>query len=260
MPAPLLPVIERLFDDAGLFPPAAHAMGDALVLHERSRTGAHSRLVGPFLCPVARLEEMDACVAGGAPRPPELGLVVYPSEPAWRRITLRPGVVQVEAPLGTTLPEDAARLLRYVEMPASGDVDKAIEDITRAHARVKVRCGGLTPDAVPSSRRLVEVLVACAQRRVPLKATAGLHHPFRQTASDGGLGQHGFLNLLAAASAAVSGEPFEWMVELLDITAEAESRDEVLRRVDRSSRSLVASIGTCSIDEPVGYLEALKLL
>lgn len=260
MPAPLLPVVERLFDDAGLFPPAAHAMGDALVLHERARTGPYGRLVGPFLCPAARLDEMDASVAGGAPRPPELGLVVYAGAPSWHRISLRPGVVQIEAPLGTTLPDDAARLLRYVELPARGDVDKAVEEIARAQARVKVRCGGLTPDMVPSSQRLAEVLVACAKRRVPLKATAGLHHPFRQAADDGGPGQHGFLNLLAAASAAVTGEPIEWMVELLDIPAGADATDEVLRRVDRSSRSLVASIGTCSIDEPVEDLQALRLL
>lgn len=260
MPAPLLPVVERLFDDAGLFPPAAHAMGDALVLHEQARTGPFGRLVGPFLCPVARLDEMDACIAGGSPRPPELSLVVYPGEPPWRRITLRPGVVQVEAPLGASLPEDVARVLRYVELPARGDIDRAIDEIARAHARVKVRCGGLLPDAVPSSRRLADVLVACAKRRIPLKATAGLHHPFRQTADTGGPGQHGFLNLLAAASAALAEEPIEWIVELLDIPADAEAKDEVIRRVDRSSRSLVASIGTCSIDEPVEALQALRLL
>lgn len=258
MPANLVPVVERLFDDAGLFPPAAHAMGDALVLHERARTGPHGRLVGPFLCPIARLDELEACVAGGSPRPPELSLVAYQGEAPWRRrLTLRPGVVQIEAPLGQALPEDAARLLRYVELPGRGDVERAVEEIARANARVKVRCGGQMPDSVPSSRRLAEVLTACAGRRVPLKATAGLHHPFRHV-EPGGVGQHGFLNLLAAASAASAGESVAALVDLLD--TEEEKGDQVVMRIDRSSRSLVASIGTCSVDEPVAHLRRLGLL
>lgn len=259
MPASLLPVVERLFDDAGLFPPAAHAMADALGLHERARTGAHGRLVGPFLCPVARVAELDACVAGGAPRPPELSLVAYPGESPWRRLALRPGVVQIEGPLDLVLPEDAQRVVRYVELPGRGPVEAAVDDVVRVRARVKVRCGGLTPDAVPSTRRLAEVLAACAARRVALKATAGLHHAFyRAPTQPGGAPQHGFLNLLAAGSAAALGESVEGLVDLLE--TEADDRDKVVVRIDRAARTLIASIGTCSIYEPVGELQALGLL
>lgn len=259
MPASLAPVVERLFDDAGLFPPAAHAMGDALARHERARTGPHGRLVGPFLCPVARLPELEACVAGGSPRPPELGILAAAGEAPWRRrAMLRPGVVQLEAPLHLPVPDDAARLVRYVELPARGDADAQVEEIAKAGARVKVRCGGLTPDAVPSARRLAEIVHACARLRVPFKATAGLHHPFRTWSEDGLPGQHGFLNLLAAASAALVGEGVEGLTALLD--TRADKADQVVVRIDRSSRSLVASIGTCSIDEPVGYLVELGLL
>lgn len=255
MPASLAPVVERLFDDAGLFPPAAHAMGDALARHERARTGPHGRLVGPFLCPVARLPELDACVAGGSPRPPELGVLAGAGEAPWRRrAMLRPGVVQLEAPLHLPVPDDAARLVRYVELPPRGDADAQVEEIAKAGARVKVRCGGLTPDAVPSARRLAEIVHACARLRVPFKATAGLHHPFRGDVP----GQHGFLNLLAAASASLVGEGVEGLAALLDTGAD--KGDQVVVRIDRSSRSLVASIGTCSIDEPVGYLVELGLL
>ncbi|HEY8545178.1 MAG TPA: hypothetical protein VIL36_09025, partial [Acidimicrobiales bacterium] len=242
MPASLAPVVERLFDDAGLFPPAAHTMGDALVRHHRARTGPHARLVGPFLCPVARLDELEACVAGGAPRPPELGVIAGPGEaPGRRRAMLRPGVVQLEAPLDLPVPDDAARLVRYVELPPRGDADAQVEEIAKAGARVKVRCGGLTPDAVPPARRLAEVVAACARLRVPFKATAGLHHAFRAP------GRHGFLNLLAAASAALIGEGVEGLTELLETGAD--KAEQVRVRIDRSSRSLVAAIGTCSIDE-----------
>jgi hypothetical protein len=260
----LLPVFERLFDDAGLFPPASRPMAEALRAHERVRNGPHRRLVGPFLCPLTRLDELDACVAAGVPRPPELSVIGGRDGPPWRRAVSRLGVVQVEAPLGTALPEGAHWVRRFVELPPDGPVEDAVEQVAALGAGVKVRCGGQTPDAVPSPERLAEVLVACARRRLPLKATAGLHHPFRRRgAADGsGQAQHGFVNLLAAASVAQTGASCGDLAGILD-TEQDDAGDggrALLFRVDRRCRRLVRAIGTCSIDEPVDDLTALGLL
>jgi hypothetical protein len=258
LPTSLLPVLSQLFDDAGLFPPARRPMADALEAHRAARNGPHRALVGPFVCPLARLEELDACVAAGVPAPSQLSLVVYQGETQPRRAFLRAGVVQVEAPLGTTLVSEALRVRRYFELPASGDVEAAVDEVAAQRGHVKVRCGGLLPDMVPSPRRLAEVLVACAHRRVPLKATAGLHHPFRHHPADFGGPQHGFLNLLAAAAAATAGDDVDALEKLLQV--EETGRGEVVDRIDRHARDLVASIGTCSIDEPVDDLRKLGLL
>jgi hypothetical protein len=254
----LLPVFARLFDDAGLFPPASRPMAEALTAHQLARTGPYGHMVGPFLCPLARVEELDACVAAGIPVPAELSLVVSRDEPRWRRMFLRPSVVQAEALLSVELPVEALRVPRYLELPPGEDVKTAVDEVVRRRARVKVRCGGVTPDMVPSPARLAEVLVACAARRLPLKATAGLHHPFRHHAAEIGGPQHGFLNLLAAASAAMAGASADELVDLLEV--EVDDRAIVLERIDRRSRDLVASIGSCSIDEPVADLQALSLL
>jgi hypothetical protein len=254
----LLPVLAHLFDDAGLFPPARRPMADALAAHHRARSGPHRDLVGPFLCPLARLDELDACVAAGVPAPAELSLVVYQGEAQPRRAFVRPGVVQIEAPLGMTLPGEALRIRRYFELPPGGDIDAAVDEVAKLRARAKVRCGGLTPDMVPSSGRLAEILAACAARRLPLKATAGLHHPFHHFQADLGGPQHGFLNLLAAASAAVTRAHPDELMKLLE-TEEADG-SAVVDRIDRHSRELVASIGTCSIDEPVADLRKLGLV
>lgn len=261
MSTSLLPVFERLFDDAGLFPPASRPMAEALRAHERVRTGPHARLVGPFLCPVDRIDELDACVAAGVPRPPELGVIGARSGPAWRRVTYRPGVVQVEARLGVPLPEGSRRLRCFVELPPDGPVDAAVERVAATGAGAKVRCGGMTPDAVPSPERLAEVLVACAKRRLPFKATAGLHHAFRRRSPAGGVGQpqHGFVNLLAATSVALTGAACDEIAAILD-TEEDDARRVLLVRIDRRSRTLLRSIGSCSIDEPVDDLTALGLL
>lgn len=232
-------------------------MAEALRAHERARTGPHRQLVGPFLCPLARLDELDACVAAGVPRPPELG-VIGARGTHWRRTTSRSGVVQVEVPLGVPLPEGSPRLRRFVELPPDGPVDDAVEQVARLGAGVKVRCGGVTPDAVPSVERVAEVLVACAKRRLPYKATAGLHHPFRRR---GGTPQHGFVNLLAATSVALTGAGCDEVARILD----AEEGDpgggrSLLIRIDRRSRTLLRAIGTCSIDEPVEDMTALGIL
>jgi hypothetical protein len=234
-------------------------MAEALVAHERARTGPHRDLVGPFLCPLARIDELDACVAAGVPRPAELSIIGSRGGPAWRRATFRPGVVQIEAPLGVPLPEGAQRVRRYVELPPSGPVETALDQVVALGAWAKVRCGGPTPDAVPSSAWLAEVLVACARRRLPLKATAGLHHPFRRRGGNGsGPPQHGFVNLLAAASVALTDASCGDVAALLDI--EEGDGQALLIRLDRRSRGLLRAIGSCSIDEPVEGLQALGLL
>jgi hypothetical protein len=257
VPRSLLPVFERFFDDAGLFPPASRPMAEALAAHARARVGPHRLLVGTFLCPLGRLEELDACVAAGLPRPPDLGVLAYPGETRWHRAASRADIVQVEAPLDARLPADLVRVRRYMELPARGDLALAFEELRRAGARARLRCGGPAPDLVPSSQRLAELLVACATRRVMAKTAGGPHHPFRLPASVAAGPQHGFVNLLAAASASMGGAEVAEVVEILD--TEAERGEELLSRIDRHAR-LVVSVPCSSFDETVSQLRALGVL
>lgn len=258
MSTTLRSALTGLFDDAGLFPPARRPMAAALMAHDRAREGPHGAFMGPFLCPVARLEELDACVAAGRPRPDEIGVVAYPNDLWVKRAVSHPGVVHIEAPLDMPLPDEAGRVRRYLELPPQCDVNVAVDAVVRARAFAKLRCGGVTPDAVPSVNRLAHALAACAGRGVSLKATAGLHHPFpRHDAATGAI-QHGFVNLLAAASSAVAGATLEELAEILSLRED--DGDGVVARVDRRARELVVAIGTCSIDEPVDALEDLGVL
>jgi hypothetical protein len=234
-------------------------MAEALATHARLRSGPYAQLVGPFLCPVGRLSELDACIAGGSGRPESLGLIVYPGDEQALRSVAREGVVQVEGSFGAKLPNGAGHMRRYFELPPGGDVAGPIESIAAAGARVKVRCGGATPDMVPSAERLAKILHRCAILKVPLKATAGLHQPFRHMDETTGAMQHGFLNLLAATSAAVEGGSQGDLVDLLTVP-EDEDEAVVLDRIDRKARELLSSIGTCSLDEPVEALRALGLV
>ena len=212
-------------------------------------------MVGPFLCPASRLAELDACVAAGAERPRSIGVVCYAGERGWQRAFAVPGLVQVEAPLGAGMPRPPGRVLAYLELPHHGPVDEALDAVAAAGARAKVRCGGQTPAAVPSVAWLASVLVGCAARGLALKATAGLHQPYRANGSEAP--RHGFVNLLAAVAVARTRAP---VAEVAAVLALEEADAGHLSDRVGGARQMLASIGTCSIDEPIEALTARGLL
>ncbi len=98
----------------------------------------------------------------------------------------------------------------YFEIPLLGDrgdpVVEAIAVAAASHdidptrrAGLKIRCGGLDAAAVPAIEAVAAAITASLAAGLPLKATQGLHHPFRHPDSNLGTTVHGFLNLFAAA-------------------------------------------------------------
>ena len=63
----------------------------------------------------------------------------------------------------------------------------------------KLRTGGVTADAFPTSMQIAKALVTPATHQLPFKFTAGLHHPLRQYREEVETKMHGFLNVLGAA-------------------------------------------------------------
>jgi hypothetical protein len=253
----LAAVVERLFDDASLFPPARLPMAAALTAHQRLRQGPRAPMVGPFLYPASRFDEL-ACLSSGLPRPPELGVIAYDGDAPWAIIYATPGIVQVEAPQSARPPEPPRGVRRYVEIAPHADAGAmaaGLDEVAGTGARAKVRCGGLTPDDVPSCDWLAAALAGCVERGITLKATAGLHHPFRSTGPDGP--RHGLVNLLAAAGAAHGGADAATLSEILAV--EGDATPTLPERV-AGAREVLASVGTCSIDETVEGLWARGLL
>jgi hypothetical protein len=254
----LAAVAERLFDDASLFPPARLPMAAALTAHQRLRQGPLAPMVGPFLYPASRFDELEAGLSSGLPRPPELGVIAYDGDAPWAIIYATPGIVQVEAPQSARPPEPPRGVRRYVEIAPQADAGAmaaGLDEVAATGARAKVRCGGLTPDDVPSCDWLAAALAGCVERGITLKATAGLHHPFRSTGPDGP--RHGLVNLLAAAGAAHAGADAATLSEILAV--EGDATPTLLARV-ADAREVLASVGTCSIDETVEGLTARGLL
>jgi hypothetical protein len=136
---------------------------------------------------------------------------------------------------------------------------------------VKLRTGGVTADVFPTSGQIGRVIVAAAKARLPIKFTAGLHHPIRQFRDEVQTKMHGFLNVLGAAVlTAEHGWNEEQTAEMLEdedaasFVFEDESfawREwKIATNRIMEPRTFVTSFGSCSFDEPRQDLRALNLL
>jgi hypothetical protein len=159
------------------------------------------------------------------------------------------------------LPQDEDRALAVVEA-GSERQDEAVylesvplDEVAARGLRGKIRCGG---ERVPTVEELAGFVRGCRERGLVFKATAGLHHAYPTE-----LGEHGFLNLLAAA---VFGDEEEALRErppafALDAASfRWRDREALPARLADVRASLFQSIGTCSFFEPVGELETLGIL
>ncbi len=253
--APLKAMLSHLIDYAGLYPPASLPLD---IVAERYRCFLASPdgwILNRLVLPHAKLAAAPLQTQDGA---------------NWR-ITLlvdeEPGSLpeQVE-----TLETKGARRLSlptYCEAP--------IERIEGAFA--KVRTGGLTPDAIPDAERIADFLMAAASRRLPFKATAGLHHPVRSVrsltyAQDSPRAvMHGFLNVFTAAAFAWHGAERGLLLDVLqEEEAEAfafggkalEWRGHALsaEQIAAARNEFAHSFGSCSFEEPIGDLRELELM
>ena len=128
-------------------------------------------------------------------------------------------------------------------------------DVVYVEGETKIRCGGAR---IPPVEEVAAFVRGCRERGLVFKATAGLHHAYPTVE-----GEHGFLNLLAAAtfgdeedalcaqhgSFELDARSFRWRAR--------EAGPEELAHV---RETLFHSIGSCSFFEPVGELEELGIL
>ena len=135
----------------------------------------------------------------------------------------------------------------------------------------KLRTGGVTADAFPTSAQIARVLATAAGHQLPIKFTAGLHHPIRQFRDEVKAKMHGFLNVLGAA---VLSAEHQWDADQTVIMLEDEDpgsftfTDDFFAwrdwKIDvehlQYRRKFVRSFGSCSFDEPRDDLRALGFL
>jgi hypothetical protein len=320
--------LSGLIDYAGLFPPAGLPLDEAIRNYARYRTEPEAWMLGRFICPVARLAELDRYVHALFQDGPPLALSVLAGKgntlaelPDSLRTDLKAAtafqakhgarvkvdVVEIRLPAdqGEREPEKlqeslvaASEIIEsevrthvtpFFEGPQGPGWLQTVSDVlggialansARAAERTafcrpagfKVRCGGLEASAFPAPEHVANVIAQCRDRAVALKATAGLHHPFRRFHASLRSHMHGFINVFGAAVLAatrrLSEEQIYWIIQTED-PGQFLFGDGSFRlgefwastaEIATAREQFATSFGSCSFDEPREDLRALGLL
>lgn len=242
-------LLGNLIDYAGMFPPASLAREAAIARYGVYRNNEHAWILGRFVISAA---QMDA----------------LPRKLDWRFAVLsdadhpRADAIESKKIILTTKPT-------YCEVCI-----EELDEIKKAGSFAKVRTGGITPDAIPSVESVAGYIIHCAERRLPFKATAGLHHPVRRVhrltyqPNARSAMMHGFINVFIAAAFAWHGErKIQPILEETDASAfrfdhRACWRDLALssEEIAESRREFAHSFGSCSFEEPIEDLRTLGWL
>ena len=267
-PADRLEELEALIPKADTLqrPIAVSVLGRGGDTLESFLEGANhdEKLVTAFSSRLVDRVEVDAFEV----RLPEAGGAAVAVNQAWLRLT----------------GNGARSLTPFFEVSMLGDwrqrlpaAAAAVRDTDRkagGHNRVglKIRCGGLEASAIPEVPAVAAAIATCRAIGVPLKATQGLHHPFRRHDPELDAEVHGFINLFAASALAhVHDLPVR---KLIDIVAETDPEAFVIvpdrfawrefeataDQVGQARRAVLTSFGSCSFAEPRDDLRSLGII
>ncbi len=220
-------------DDDGQAPVAVAVLGrgGASLDEFVANTSQDAALINAFLSRQQKRATADVYEV----RLPEAGGAAVAVEKAWRSLSTGGSTEMTPFFEVSLLGEWRPRL------PAAA---AAVRDAQRSagpghRLGLKIRCGGLDAAAIPEPMAVAAAIATCRATAVPLKATQGLHHPFRHTDEALGAVAHGFLNLFAAS---VMASAYDVPVTTLtEIVADTDPRSFVIEADRLAWRNLEAS-------------------
>jgi hypothetical protein len=168
----------------------------------------------------------------------------------------------------------------FVEMSIGSDWKYSLNRFTNLltyypqakHLGFKLRCGGITSDSFPEAFIVANAIHLCREKSLPMKFTAGLHHPLSHFNSSLNTRMYGFFNILGAAVLSythlLSLKELEEMIteERADHFAFADQgmkwRDYVVNteQIKQARENFCMGYGSCSFDEPRQDLRTLQLM
>lgn len=289
-------LLSAIVDYAGLFPPAQLSLAEALATYDRAWSSSHHWMLGHFVVPASRLPELIQLLSSLPSRsnfsqPWTLSVIlssnwvaeleqIHQLSHTTRQILIRALEVAPLSPdeiqqVHQNLPTEVTA---FFEIPFGVDLAPYLKVLQQPGTAAKLRTGGLTNDAFPNSRQLAQRILSLAEAQIPLKATAGLHHPlqgqYRLTsqADSASATMHGFLNVLLLAAlayqsrircdeaVAILEERSHHSFQFTDTTISWREHSLTSSEIEHSRQQFFHSFGSCSIQEPIADLDHLELL
>lgn len=161
----------------------------------------------------------------------------------------------------------------YCELPFLENMEDYLASIIKNNLNngshkmsVKLRTGGITPQQIPSAQDIAKAIFLCAEQKIPIKATAGLHVPVPNDNPHIGARLHGFLNVFSCMLLcydqlfnrkemekiilSYSYLDFKFSVTGLHVGDRFISN----QKMNDLRKNFIKSFGTCSFLEPVEHL------
>jgi hypothetical protein len=301
--ASLRALLDQSIDYAGMFPPCSLALERAMQNHASYVRSPESWILNGFVLPVEQfdatrqfLSEFDLVhglrVAALGPKTANANAfldALYDADVAIRSFSKYDVDLVSVSHLEMFLPPDVESAdlkeasaivggspVFWEAPPERAEQTLALLSVHNSDEEVatfgfKLRTGGVTADAFPTSAQIAQALVQPATHQLPIKFTAGLHHPIRQFRDEVKTKMHGFLNVLGAA---VLAAEHQWNADQAATMLEDEDpgslsfTDDLFAwrewKIDTERlqyrRRFVRSFGSCSFDEPREDLRVLNLL
>jgi hypothetical protein len=288
-------LLSEIIDYAGLFPPSALSMPEAVLNYAAYKNSNYKWMLGRFVVPANRLGEFSESAHDFFSRDSEpWKLSVLGGEDIYETVRLiedfnaryAPRAVcdslEVKANTSFLINKIAEaippNLATYFEIPLREDLADLFSTVAIRKQRAKIRTGGVTADAFPTAAQITRFMRICLAANVPFKATAGLHHPIRclkpltyeKDAPEDMM--NGFLNVFLAAGFLKQNYKSSSIHKILE-DEQAENftfeDDGVLWRQKHflSTAQLktlreknIISFGSCSFDEPIKDLQEIGIL
>ena len=277
--------MEGIMDYAGLFPPASLDPQKALGNYQAHKTAAMGWMLNTFIIPAPLLNHWETL----SPPPIPLTLILPPTAPTPHTSaphTSSPGIKALETRVTdlepTATAERVAQLKKWAPKRPSPPIfleaapqARSVELIhslgrLKDKAGFKLRCGG--EEDPPAPELVGQTLMACAHHDLPMKFTAGLHHPISHWSPQKGKQRYGFINVFTAALLAFTKRlvPKEIEACLLDEMPDHFTFDPdqlIWKEHALSSRAIhslrknrITGFGSCSFETPVAELAALGFM
>ena len=291
-PETLRTLLSEIIDYAGLFPPSQLSMAVAVQNYAEYLKSEHSWMLGRFIVPVANLDKfiLEAEKYFDGINPWRLSVIMGENalgdlekvnnfnrknegKFVIETLEIKADSAEFITQIDKFLPKN---LLVYFEIPPTEILTEFMTALAITRNRAKMRTGGITPNAFPSTDAIIQFIRICIAANVPFKATAGLHHPLRcikpltyeDDAPKGTM--HGFLNLFLSAAFLRQSLNNAFVHKLMNETEAKDFRfedDKILWQDHSINLTIIKllrernaiSFGSCSFTEPIEDLQNLGI-